>query len=348
LRVVHLVVTDAFAGTERYVVDVASELSRVGHDVTVVGGQAERMQCELASDVGWRPGSNIPQALRSMTHLRDADVVHCHMTYAEAVVAATPRLRARVVATRHFAAERGASIGGRLVRPLLRRRIDLEIGISAFVAAAGGSPTDLVIPNGVRPSADLFDPRSRVVTVAQRLEREKDTRLAVEAWRLSGLYDDGWELHIAGDGTEGANLREEVRRAAVPGVRFLGRVSDMTSLWKSTGMLMASAPAEPFGLAVVEAMAAGIPIVAAAAGGHLETVGAIAGAPLFPAGDAVRAAALAAELAADVDRRRRLGQHNREWQRLHATIEGHVRQLVSAYDAVLAGRSRRTTRAIVG
>ena len=38
MKLLHAVVTDAFAGTERYVVDVASGLAARGHDVTVIAG----------------------------------------------------------------------------------------------------------------------------------------------------------------------------------------------------------------------------------------------------------------------------------------------------------------------
>ena len=47
LHVVHVVVTDAFAGVERYVCQVANGLAARGHRVEVVGGEPARMAAEL-------------------------------------------------------------------------------------------------------------------------------------------------------------------------------------------------------------------------------------------------------------------------------------------------------------
>ena len=56
--------------------------------------------------------------------------------------------------------------------------------------------------SGVRPEPDRVAAVDRlpVVLVAQRLEREKHTDVAVRAFAASGLADAGWRLKIAGDG----------------------------------------------------------------------------------------------------------------------------------------------------
>ena len=110
--VVHVVATANFAGVERYVCDTARETAEQGWQVTVVGGNPRRMSEELGDSVTWFPGATGFQALRSLRKAGRYDVCHAHMTVAEAVsVAAWPVHRAPVVATRHFAARRGGSVG---------------------------------------------------------------------------------------------------------------------------------------------------------------------------------------------------------------------------------------------
>jgi glycosyltransferase involved in cell wall biosynthesis len=103
-------------------------------------------------------------------------------------------------------------------------------------------------------------------------------------------------------------------------------------LLTESSILLAPAPAEPFGLAVVEAMAHGVPVVVAASGGHLETLG-----PegfLFPPGDAEIAAAHLAHLGRDKSLRRVTGEGLRARQRRLFSVEMHVERLERVYASV--------------
>jgi glycosyltransferase involved in cell wall biosynthesis len=215
-----------------------------------------------------------------------------------------------------------------------------QVAISRFVAEQSGEPCT-VIHNGVpdRPFVGVED-REHVVLVAQRLEAEKDTAVAIDAWAASGLADEGWQLHVAGDGSQRPALE---RRAAELGiaesVRFLGFVDDLDQRMAEAGILLATAPREPFGLAVVEAMASGLPAVAAAGGAHLETVGSVddPGA-LFPPGDPERAVSVLAELGRDPRRRAHLGSAEHELQRRRFSVERHVDDLLATYEAATVTR----------
>ena len=89
-------------------------------------------------------------------------------------------------------------------------------------------------------------------------------------------------------------------------MEFLGHRSDVHDLMRSAAIFVATRPDEAFGLSVVEAMARGLPVVAAGSGAHLETVGSVPGAALFGPGDSDEAARLLEDLAADVAAARRL------------------------------------------
>jgi glycosyltransferase involved in cell wall biosynthesis len=266
---------------------------------------------------------------------RDADVVHVHMTAAEAAaLLARPVVRAPVVATRHFASTRGSSRLGRVAAPLITRMVSAELSISQFVAESTDGPSE-VVTNGVA-SGDAIDPTARAVLVAQRLEPEKHTRVALDAWHASHLADDGWTLRIAGGGTESARLRDTVARLDLRGVELLGHRSDVATLMRHSSVLLATAPSEPFGFSVAEAMAVGLPVVAAHGGGHLETVGRATPELLYPADDSRECARILRELASDVERRRAVGTVQRAFQREHLDLDAHVDRLLEIYRSVHA------------
>ena len=120
--------------------------------------------------------------------------------------------------------------------------------------------------------------------VLQRLEPEKDTLTALEAWELSGLADEGWSLRIVGDGSRaggargvGARARRTERRPSQ------AVVEDVASSSREPGCCWRLPLRSRSDLTVVEAMAAGVPVVAVAGGGHLETVGKLPSARCFQA-----------------------------------------------------------------
>jgi glycosyltransferase involved in cell wall biosynthesis len=239
------------------------------------------------------------------------------------------RHRARLVVTRHFAARRGSSPAGRLARPVIARGVDVQIAISRFVADSIDGPST-VIHNGVHPSTDPDAPRSNAVVVMQRFEREKQTTTALQAWSASGLAARGWRLELYGRGAEGDALLSLTRRLGMAGsVDFRGFVDDPRARLARASIMLATAPAEPFGLSVVEAMAEGTPVVAADGGAHRETLG--ADGEFFAPGDAAACAELLVRLADSPERRGDLGARLRERQRAGFTITANVDRLEKVY-----------------
>jgi glycosyltransferase involved in cell wall biosynthesis len=110
---------------------------------------------------------------------------------------------------------------------------------------------------------------SRTVLFVGRLDAEKGTRDLMDLWR--GL-DHGLELRIIGDGAERAAL--EALRA--PNVRFEGwmKTDDVRrEMMEARSLVFPSVLIETFGLSMVEAFAAGIPVVANGIGTRPEVVG---------------------------------------------------------------------------
>jgi len=330
LHVAHIVVTDAFAGVERYVSDVAAALARRGLAVTVIGGSRDGVAPSVGHGVVWRAGSSPSVAAASLARTRP-DIVHSHMTTADGLAVALRAVhRAPVVSTRHFALPRGASRLGRIARPVVERGITRDVAISNYVAASVGGRC-AVIRNGVA-NAEFHRRPDHTVLVAQRLEREKQTGVALRAWAASRLPSDGWRLVIAGRGACAPSLRALAAELGVrDSVEFRGFVSNLDELWAQAAALVATAPAEPFGLAVTEAMARAIPVVAAAGGGHLETVGAVSHEWLFPPGDHEALQRLLDRLALSAAELEVYGRQLQQYQRQEFSLEGHVDKLVDLY-----------------
>ena len=339
LRILHAIRSDGFAGVEHHVATLAVAQRTLGHRVAVIGGDATAMRAAIDDPaINHRPAVTVLDTAHAIDEWRHCDILHVHMTAAEiAAVLAVRSWSVPVVSTRHFGGRRGASLGGRLAAPVVERRISAQIAISAYVAGLiGGSST--VVHHGV--PASTASPsvlgRSDTVLVVQRLEEEKATDVALHAFARAGLADRAWRLEIAGEGAERPHLERLAARLGIArSVSFLGRHSDVPLLMERAGIFLATCPVEGLGLSVLEAMAAGLPVVAAGAGGHLETVGALATATLFDSGNASAAARLLARLAGDERERERYGAALQELQRERFSVESQARATEAVYRSVL-------------
>jgi glycosyltransferase involved in cell wall biosynthesis len=184
------------------------------------------------------------------------------------------------------------------------RRVRLFLALNDFARerfVAGGLPPDRVWvkPNSVgdpgpRPGRPSSSP---TVLFAGRLTPEKGVGVLLEAWRRLGPA--GLELVVAGDGP----MRPALERRPPPGVRFLGQVGpEAVREWmlRSRALVFPSWLYEGQPMSVLEAFAAGLPVLASRLGGNVELVGALGDGWLAPARDP---AALARRLAALTDDR---------------------------------------------
>jgi glycosyltransferase involved in cell wall biosynthesis len=343
MRVAHLVVTDSFAGVERYVCNVASESANSGMDVTVVGGCRKQMPTELGSSVRWMPGGNLALAAGSMTRIGRVDVCHVHMTSAELVGALTqPFHGGPLISTRHFAQPRGASHAGKALARSLERSLTAQVAISEYVAKNVERPPTAVLLTGIPDRCKVWRPTSRRALVLQRLEHQKDTDTALTGWKDSGLAAQGWDLRIVGDGSCRYELERRCRLESIGGVEFAGFQFDIDRELGEAGLLIAPGLREGLGVSVLEGMAAGVPVVASASGGHLETVGRRSPDQLFAAGDARGLSRLLQRMAGDVSLRLRASQLGRDTFEEMFTLGHHVDALHLLYRQVAAGMSHST------
>lgn len=339
MRVTHVIRSDGWAGVETHATRLALEQARSGHTVQLIGADPEAVASWVRQgELQHWPASTVLHCVRALNHGPRADIVHVHMSAAELAAALAVRIRGvPVVSTRHFASVRGARLVSRPVVRLARHRVSAQIAVSQFVADhIEGAST--VILAGVESSGEglAAADRDRVVLVVQRLQPEKNTHLALEAFAASALAPEGWRLDVVGTGPLRGRLEMLADALGVGDVvNFLGHRSDVTDLMARAGLLIAPRHDEAYGLSVVEAMAAGLPVVAAGAGGHLETVGRVPGAALFSPGDVEGAGLLLRELARDVGAREVYGRALRDRQREALSLSAQASATEAVYRSVL-------------
>lgn len=347
MRIVHAIRSDGFAGVESHVARLAVGQARAGHRVAVIGGDPTFMRRAMAGEqILHRPAATVLDVVCGIDALRRSDILHVHMTAAEiAAVAAVRTWTHPVVSTRHFAGRRGSTRLGALAVPLISHRIQSQIAISSFVAEAVDGPSTVVYPGLPPDSAGTEANRRNTVLVVQRLEAEKRTRDAIELFARSGLADRGWRLTVVGEGAQRAHLQEVSQELGVESVTtFLGHRGDVKDLMRTAGLLVAPCDIEGFGLTVLEAMSVGLPVLACGAGAHLETVGVVPGAALYPPGDLAKGASMLQRLGTDPQRRAAYGAELCAVQRTRFTVEAQVKATESVYLRVLdQHRGRRAS-----
>ncbi len=213
-----------------------------------------------------------------------------------------------------------------------------------------GSAQIAVIPNGIDASAfgdrahsqmalaAAAKPRSRVITVANlRPEKSHETLIAA-ASQLSADFPDV-QFQVVGDGPRRAELEALVRaRGLERTVVFLGHREDVSDRLAAADVFVLPSKSEAFPNGVIEAMAAGLPVIASAVGGLLDLIEPDRTGVLVPAGDADALAAALRRLLTDPALARRLGKAAEDQVRQRYSFERMVASFEELYAAGLAAR----------
>jgi glycosyltransferase involved in cell wall biosynthesis len=252
--------------------------------------------------------------------------------------------------------EQGSTFEGEIHRPFLDRRLiaraaDALIVVSPedqrMMAEAGIAPQKLrLIRNGIiEPVPAGHDvrgeleipPDAEVVGTVAVLRPEKAVDVLIEAAAL--LSDDFPRLRvlIAGSGPEEERLRAMVRdRGLERRVLLLGLRRDVADVLAALDVVAFSSDREGTPLAVMEAMAAGKPVVATNVGGVPDLIDDGIHGLLVPRRDPRALADSIARLLRDAGLRSELGRRGREKQRREFDIGVTVRHVESLYDELVA------------
>ncbi|MFI6599396.1 glycosyltransferase [Nonomuraea sp. NPDC050536] len=222
--------------------------------------------------------------------------------------------------------------------------------------AMGLSPSKItVVPCGVAldrfypipPHNQAHDGRwwsiprgGRLLSIGRLVPRKGIDTVIHALRRLPGV-----ELVIAGgdpEDAESARLHDLADRYGLDGrVRLVGSVprKDVPDLIRSADAVVTVPWYEPFGIAPVEAMACGVPVVASAVGGHLDTVAGWG--LLVPPRRPVALARAVRGLLADPARRRALGAAGARRAHLRYGWPRIAEQTEAVYERVISGGSLR-------
>ncbi|QBI21459.1 glycosyltransferase family 1 protein [Egibacter rhizosphaerae] len=259
------------------------------------------------------------------------DVVHVHEPLVPSVaLAAAARSPSPVVGTFHAWSDREAAY--RAIAPLGRRVVrglDARLAVSPvaerYAARTLGLDADelTVIPNGVSadrlgralPRPELLDPSEPLIVFVGRLEARKGAEVLLRAFRLLHRTHPHARLLVVGDGPE--RRRAERLVGDLPGgrARFAGAVDDEEKARLLASADLFAAPnlgGESFGIVLLEAMAAGLPVVASDIPGFRAVCRHQHEGVLVPAGHAAALAEAMGALLDDPAARKRLGTAGRE------------------------------------
>lgn len=226
--------------------------------------------------------------IRRFLRDRDIDLVHTHATI-DKVFGHPAAVLARVPVVCHIHAmppeaavdaQVSASTSPRDLRSAAihvvrhswdRMAVNRYIAVSDAVAQAFRSrlPAQVdTIHNGIDVEkfqpAEIFPSTRRTVLHVGRLAAAKRQDLLITAFALVAHNHDDVDLVIVGDGPLRSDLERHARDLGVGDrVRFLGRLADIRGAMVSSTVFAFPSRNEGFGLAVAEAMACGVPVVAA-------------------------------------------------------------------------------------
>jgi glycosyltransferase involved in cell wall biosynthesis len=185
----------------------------------------------------------------------------------------------------------------------------------------------------VRNELGVSDDECLVVQVA-RLDTIKDHPTALRAVAQAASRRPGLRLFIVGDGPERSKIEREIERQSLQQrVRLLGMRSDVRRILAGADLFLLTSVSEGIPVTILEAMAAGVPIVATAVGGVPELIEHEVHGLLAPAGDAPALADALVRMADDEKLRSRfatIAQHR-------AVTEFSEQSMIANYDRIYQG-----------
>ncbi|QOY92299.1 glycosyltransferase [Paludibaculum fermentans] len=364
MRVVHLISSAGWYGAENVLVNLAAASRSLGCDAvagvlcdarnphTEVAERAEArgVPAEIFHCSGRMDAGAIGR-LRGWLARTGVDIVHTHGYKANFYASAALFGRSMGwVTTCHTGTDQPETT------PLLRvydtinrfllRRVERVVAVSPAIAAGllaeGIDETRIAtIGNGVDAARFELPHQPEgvpVVGIVGRLIREKGPYILLEAARrIIGEYPKTLFVFV-GDGPERVELERAAAEAGLAdNVQFAGERSDMPEVYASFDVFAQPSFSEGMPMTVLEAMAAGLPIVATSVGAIPSLLGESERGLLCPPGDAAALAGQILRILRDGDLAARLGAAARQHLRAHYSAEAMARQYLALYGELRRG-----------
>lgn len=380
MRILHIITTLDVGGAEMHLLSQVRGQSARGHHVEVCYLKGEgSLEADFRA-AGARQvcatGSGPGAVARLWSCARRAEVVHTHLLKADmlgALVATLAGRRAGLVSSKHndeqVLRRPLVSLVHGLVGALPRRTIVLSDHVGEFIEQVGRVPRSKQtrIYYGIDPMpfeqaaaaahadreardalrAELgFGPRDIILICVARFAPQKAHDVLLRAYQAARAEVPELRLLLVGDDPFGdGRTRAEAlaQELGVEGCVFAGIRRDVPRLVAASDIFCMTSLWEGLGLVFLEAMAAGLPVVASEVSAVPEVVVGGETGLLAPPGDAESFARRFADLARDPAARERMGRAGRARVREVFDLDRMVDQTLAVYEA-LPGLQARGSR----
>jgi glycosyltransferase involved in cell wall biosynthesis len=375
LKIAYLITrSDNIGGAQVHVRDLASAMRHRGHDAWVLtGGEGPfteglkvrgipyvSLRHLAAPIVPWRDAKAVAE-VRAVLKARRPDILSSHSSKAGVL----GRVAARSLGIPSVFTAHGWSFtpgvprlsaafyrwSERLAAPLASRIItvshfDRELAVRQRVS---GPERLVTIHNGMPDiTPDLrASPETTPVRLAMiaRFEPQKDHETLFRA--LASLQDLEWSIDLVGDGPKLAQAR---RNASALGlehrIRFLGAVEYVPPILTQSHTFLLISNWEGFPRSILEAMRAGLPVVASDVGGVSEAVEHGVSGFLAPRGDAEAVGLALRSLIQDPELRRRQGARSRWLYETRFNLSETLARTIDVYESVVANGTPSAPQAV--
>ncbi len=279
MKVLHVHRIGGIGGSERHLLTLLPALAERGVDVSFVGLDDPSRAPDPFYEALAVPFERVPAprdvdpqlAVRVRRAVRKADLVHTHLVHADVYGALGAH---RLVSTKHNDDPFRAGLFRYVERALARRAsriVAITHALARFQVESVGLPAEKVevihyglneLPAawGANPPDDLPSD-AQVLLAVCRLEPQKGVDVAVRALPEILVRHPGARFVVLGEGPQRAELERLAGSLDVP-VHLPGRVPDVAAWLRRADVLVHPARWEGFGLALLEAMLASLPVVA--------------------------------------------------------------------------------------
>lgn len=358
MRILQISSAQHFGGGERHFVDLTNGLTERGHEILVAAVRDSPILTELRPSVRQSFFELSPSnplnltkafALRRFVREHAVEIVHAHMArdYPLAALAVGRAAGARLIITRHVLFPMSK------LHRMTRRRVARVIAVSQAVASVVREQDIFrndqinVVHNGI----DLAKFRPRViehaasrlrVAILGELTPNKGQIEFLRAAEIVAAEIDNVDFIIAGrdnssDGDYGHQLK-----ALIEASKFRDRIQliesriDVAEFLSGLDVVVSASRSEAFGLAIVEAMAAGVPVVATATAGACEIISDKETGHLVPISDVNEMAAAISLLVKNPAGRRQISESARRIVTRSFSLERMVSDTEVVYREVLS------------
>lgn len=330
-------------------------------ELDALGSGVQRHHLGFAGGLSLRDRLRVLQAVARVVRALDPDVLHVHSGTAWYSIPASVRMRtsAKLLEIQDSPASRRISAANHRVQRFMVRRLGFRVlthsrevqeGVERTYGLPAGStsrfPLGIDAPTGAeRDRQELraragISPDDVVVLYVARLVPSKRPDEFVEIAARVVEARPHPRFVLVGSGPLADELAERARAAGLTDrIWILGHVPRLDVWYRAADVFLSTSEYEGFGLAVADALAYGLPVVATGVGGIPDVVEG-GGAVLVAAGDVDAATAAVLRLADDPAARRHLGAEGAEWARRGL----RKADMLAAYRALyLAMADRRPT-----